>query len=440
MKILLCVLSNDNHIPYFPLGVAYLASSLRRAGHEISIYSEDVHHYDDEHLTRYLDRRHFDIVGVGSISGYYPYKRLKDFSQTLNKSTNRKNFKYVLGGHMPSADPKYFLNKMEADVVIVGEADITITKLTNAKIQQGEIVENLDKIPFPLYRKFPIEYYRLQRFPNIENHEFSMSMISGRGCSFHCTFCQRLTPGIRLRSIKSIVKEIEFLKKSFNITYIDFADDLTFASKERTIELAEALLPLNIKWRCEGRLNYVDKELLKLVKRAGCVFINYGIESLDDNVLATMKKALTVSQIISGIETTIDVDISPGLNIMWGNIGDTKETLQKAVDFLIKYDDCSQMRTISPVTPFPGCELFETAKKLGKLKDTADFYENKYKNSDLISVNFTELSDDEFYKALYDANFTLLCNYYKNKTNGIDKKLKKLYIERNPDFRGWRHQ
>ena len=124
---------------------------------------------------------------------------------------------------------------------------------------------------------------------------------------------------------------------------------------------------------------------------------------------------------------------------MFGNIGDNKETLKKDVDFLVKYDDGCQIRTISPVQPYPGCELFETAKKKGLVKDTADFYENKLKNSDLLSINFTELSDDEFYKALYSANFTLLHNYFKNKTFSAEKQLKKLYIERNASFRGWRH-
>jgi radical SAM superfamily enzyme YgiQ (UPF0313 family) len=124
---------------------------------------------------------------------------------------------------------------------------------------------------------------------------------------------------------------------------------------------------------------------------------------------------------------------------MFGNIGDDKESLKKNVDFLIKYDDGSQIRTIHPVTPFPGCELFETAKERGLLKDTADFYENKYVNSDLLSVNFTEMTDDEFYRELYSANFKLLHNYYKNRIYNAEKQLKQLYLEKDTSFRGWRH-
>ena len=153
-----------------------------------------------------------------------------------------------------------------------------------------------------------------------------------------------------------------------------------------------------------------------------------------------MKKALTVSQIINGVEATLKAGISPGLNVIFGNIGDNRETLQKGVDFLLKYDDGSQVRTIRPVTPYPGCELFETAKQKGLLKDTGDFYENKHINSDLITVNFTELSDDEYYKVLYEANSILLNNYYNHKKISIEKQLKDLYINKNTTFRGFRHQ
>jgi len=230
-------------------------------------------------------------------------------------------------------------------------------------IYESPQIQDLDSIPNPAYDLFPIEYYRLQRLPNIEANEFSMSIITGRGCWGKCTFCYRSSIGIRLRNIKSIVEEIQYLKNKYNISYIDFADDLTMESKQRTIELSEALIPLNIKWRCEGRLNFVTEDILKVMKRGGCVFINYGIESLDNGVLKTMKKGLTEDVIIKGIETTLKVGISPGLNMLWNNIGDDINTLRKNVDFLIKYSDNSQLRTISIVQPYPGSELFNIAKE-----------------------------------------------------------------------------
>ena len=168
---------------------------------------------------------------------------------------------------------------------------------------------------------------------------------------------------------------------------------------ERTEEICNAFIEakLNIKWDCNGRLNYAEPELLKLMKKAGCVFINYGIECFDDQILKNMNKALTVKMIEEGIKATLNAGISPGFNIIFGNIDEDENTLQKGVDFLLKYDDGSQLRTIRPVTPYPGCPLYYRAIEKGLLKDIEEFYETKHTNSDLMSINFTKLSDEKFH-------------------------------------------
>jgi len=246
--------------------------------------------------------------------------------------------------------------------------------------------------------------------------------------------------GFRPRAPESIIEEIQILKKDYRISYIDFADELLMVSPKRIVMLGEAFIKadLNLKWWCDGRLNYAKPEILKIMKRAGCVFINYGIESMDDNMLKVMNKKLTTDQIIKGIEATLAEDMSPGLNIIFGNIGETPEILQKGVEFLLKYDDHSQLRTIRPVTPYPGCDLYYYAIEKGLLKDCADFYENKHINSDLLSVNFTDLSDDEFHRVLFEANKTLLENYYQRQLESMTRVAEKLYLQKDASFRGFR--
>ena len=93
------------------------------------------------------------------------------------------------------------------------------------------------------------------------------------------------------------------------------------------------------------------------------------------------------------------------------------DTIKKSVNFLLKYDDFSEKRTIRPVTPYPGSPIYYDAINKGLLdKDNpaADFYENKHLNSDLISVNLTKLPDEEFYKCIQWANKTLMENYFNN--------------------------
>jgi radical SAM superfamily enzyme YgiQ (UPF0313 family) len=305
------------------------------------------------------------------------------------------------------------------------------------------LIQDIDTIPFPAYHLFPINYYRLIRpIPGATKTDFILPVLTGRGCSFKCTFCYRMDEGFRQRSNESIIEEVNLLKKDYAVTYVIFSDELLMSSPGRVASLCEDFLrtDLNIIWKCNGRLNYATPEILKLMKKAGCVFINYGVEAMDDQVLQKMNKGLTTDQIHKGVEATLAVGISPGLNLLFGNVGDNQETLSKATEFLLKYDDGMQLRTIKPVTPYPGSPLYYTAIKNGFIKDCEDFYENKHHNSDLLTTNFTELSDDEFYQCLFDANKKLLTNYYSKQLSSMVEQTRKLYLEKDSSFRGFRQR
>lgn len=460
MKILLIAYDNDSYVSVFPLGLAYIASVCRNAGHEVKIYNQDVYHWPDEDITRLLDNERFDVVGVGVIGGYYQYRKLLKISEAINRSKNRPFF--VIGGHGPSPEPEYFLKKTQADAVVIGEGEVTILELLSAlknkldmsdvdgiaflkdgrfiQTKKKDLIQNIDKIPFPAWDMFPMDHYALLREANIKNRERCMIVISGRGCTFKCNFCYRMMDGYRPRSLESILEEIGILQKDYAISYIDFQDELLMSSIKRTVELCEGFIrsKLGFRWFCNGRLNYATPEILRLMKKAGCVFINYGIESMDEKALRVMNKALTVKQITEGIKHTLDSDISPGFNIIFGNIGEDKESLKLGVEFLLKYDDHAQMRTIRPVTPYPGSPLYYYAIEKGLLKDCEDFYENKHVNSDLLSVNFTDLSDEEFHKELYKANEKLIKRYYSFKLERALETARKLYFEKDATFRGFR--
>ena len=461
MRVLLVVYDNGSYIHWFPQGTAYIAAVLRRAGHEVTIWQQDIHHYPDEDLAARLDREVFDVVGIGVIAGYWQYRRLKRLSQAVNQSRNRPFF--VLGGFGPSADMEYFLKISGADAAVHGEGELTIlalldalsaktplSEVTGIGYRDGEtihinrerpLIEDLDTVPFPAYDMFPIEIYRLVRFARMDSTDFAMPLLSGRGCTFRCTFCYRMDKGFRPRSNESVIEEVRLLNTDYRVNYIYFNDELLMNSKERVIEFSEAIIKsgLKFKWSCNGRLNYATPETMRVMREAGCVFINYGIEALDNDVLKNIKKGLRVEQIEEGIKTTLDADISPGFNIIFGNIGDSAETLRKGVEFLLKYDDGAQLRTIRPVTPYPGSPLYYTAIEQGKLEGCEDFYERKHVNSDLLAVNFTEMSDDDFHMALLDANSQLLRNYYARTIDQSIRQLEELYTGHNPDFRGFRH-
>ena len=461
MRVLLIVYDNDSYIHFFPLGLAYIASALQNAGHKITIYNQDVYHYPESHLVDYLTHNYFDVVAVSVIGGYYQYQKLIKISDAINSIQNRPF--YILGGHGPSPEPEYFLKKTNADAIVIGEGEISTVNLLAALennidissvngiayldndeklilTKPQELIKDIDSIAFPAWDLFPMDYYSLLREPKSQNRERCFPVLSGRGCTFKCNFCYRMDKGFRPRSAESIIEEIKILKKNHRVFYINFADELFMSSSKRTKELCNAFIEanLNIRWSCNGRLNYATSDVLKFMKKAGCVFINYGIECMDNTILKNMNKNLTVEQIIAGIEATIAEGISPGYNIIFGNIGENADTLQKGIDFLLKYDDHAQLRTIRPVTPYPGSPLYYYAIEKGLLKDVADFYEQKHVNSDLLSVNFTEVSDEECHRLLYTANKTLLENYFKHQLEFQIETAKKLYFEKDTTFRGFR--
>lgn len=245
--------------------------------------------------------------------------------------------------------------------------------------------------------------------------------------------------GFYERSVDAIMEEIKFLHDNYQINHFQFADELLMSSERRVTEICEAILKLNfkIKWDCNGRLNHSCQKTLKIMRTSGAQYVNYGIESLDQNLLNQMGKGLTVDQITSGVEATLAQNLSPGLNLLWGFPGDTKENLNKAVEFLKKYDPCDELRTIRPVTPYPGTRLYKQAIEKGLLGGPDDFYEEKHKNSDLFTVNFMDIPTDSAHKALYAANVRLVENYLQKRGEKTMKEARGMYFE-GKAFRGFR--
>lgn len=442
MKLLLVSYDDKAHVSWFPLNLGYLASAVREAGHDVEIWEQDVTHLPDEALTAKLDREHYDFVGIGVVAGYYQYAKIIRLCKAARAAKRRP--KIIIGGHGPSAEPEYFLRKTSADFCCVGEAERSIIDVMEGRttaIVRGELIEDLDSIPMPAYHLFNMHVRRLRRDPHASSTDFVAPVLAGRGCKYKCTFCYRMDPGLRLRSPDNILDEVEFLQKEYGITYIRFADELLMSSASRTMDICERILAreMSFKWSCSGRLNYATGDVLTAMTLSGCVFINYGIEAMDDDVLRNMKKGLNVDMIERGVKATLDAGISPGLNIIWGNIGDTKETLDKAVDFLLRNDDQGQLRTIRPVTPYPGTELYDYAIEHGLLSGVEEFYEKVHVNSDLVSVNFTDMTDNEMHYALHAANTLLLSNYYAKLEARALEQANRLYLDRDISFRGFRH-
>ena len=461
MKILFIMYDNESSKNHMPLGPCYVAAYAKKNGYGcITYYNQDVFHYPEEHLTQFLNDNHFDIAAIGFAAGYFQFRKIKKICQAINNAQDRPFI--VLGGHGPTPEPAFFIKTMGADAAVMGEGEVpflnlikaldTGTPLKNVKgvaYRQGneiiinqheELIKDLDTIPFPYYEILPIEYYVKTEIFGKSPIERIIYMTTSRGCNYHCNFCLRIEKGIRFRSPENVVEEIKKYKRDYNVSYFFFVDELFMYSKKRVFELSEAFIKnnLNIKYFCTGRVNIATLEILNMMKKSGCVYIDYGIEQFDNRALAAMDKKQTEEDITRAIENTQNLGIGVCFNIIFGNIGDTRESLRKSLDLLKKYNDFGQLRVIRPVTPYPGSPLYYYAIKRGLLKGPEDFYE-KHKNVELFTVNFTGIPDDEYYNLLMEANQEIVTDYYNHMKEKTIDSFKMVYFEKDFDFRGARH-
>ena len=215
--------------------------------------------------------------------------------------------------------------------------------------------------------------------------------------------------GIRFRPVDNIIEELKKYIRDYEVNYVVFWDELFMFSERRVAEITEAILNENIKinYWCTGRLNIVNPRILKMLKESGCKYIDYGIEQY--------------------------AGINIAFNIIFGNIGDTRESLRKSVDLLKKYNDYGQLRVIRPITP-----LYNIAIERGLLTGPEDFY-IKHKNVELLTVNFTDIPDSEFNELMFVTNKEIIMDYYNNIANEMIENFYDVYFNNDIGFRGARH-
>ncbi|OGZ33187.1 MAG: hypothetical protein A2V69_01515 [Candidatus Portnoybacteria bacterium RBG_13_40_8] len=466
-KVLLIVHDIYQEDNYLPLGYAYMAAVLKKEGFNVGICCQDVFHYSNEELANlFLKNEDYDLIGVGFLAARFK-ETVLGLCNTINKY--KKNAWLVLGGPGPSPIPGYVLKETKADIIAIGEAEETIVDLLKCKIngsdlskvkgiayrKNGKIIINerrepirdLDSIPFPDWSLFPMDKYTtcLKLFRGTKDDK-TLDILTGRGCINRCNFCYRMEKGIRFRSVKNVIKEILLLNSKYGVNYFLMGDELFVFSKKRIFEFRDALKKnnLKIKFSCNARVDIFDEEIVNSLKESGCQFINFGMESSDQRVLDLMNKNTRVEQNIMAAEITNKAGVGLGLNFIWGNKGDTEESLKNNVKLIKKYNLYDQIRTIRPVTPYPGSDLYYEAIDRGLLSGPEDFF-NKFKNSDLLTVNFTDIPKEKFYKLLYEANKELITDHFMhttkdmNNANRLIKSFYDLYFKEKINFRGARH-
>ncbi|MFH1317465.1 MAG: radical SAM protein [Candidatus Omnitrophota bacterium] len=401
------------------LAALSLESYLNKAGIKAEILYPKISRDSLQTLIKKILEFKPSVVGLGGL--FNDRFIIKKIIEALGPY--RKNFKIVIGGNLVTPIPEYMVDKLSADIGVIGEGEIIFTKLVEKILEdkdfsgigglafkeddkviftgQGEYIKDLNELPSLNYEKIPMEYFVsvYKFYKNItRNNIFTPSsrlgaVFTGRGCLYECNFCYHFNT-LRLLKIPAIILQMKELKERFSINMVRFLDDLTLVNKKRTLEFCQALLKekLNLKYIVSAHFNCLDKEMVIALKESGCVQIALGLESGSQEVLNRINKGVKVEQIRQGLELLRKYRINWNGGIQVGQLGETKNDVKKTKNLFYPY--ISELATVSAAitTPYPGSPLYNYGLKSGLIKDNEDFF-NKFRNLQGLTVNFSKMSN-----------------------------------------------
>jgi len=427
--------------PRFPLGLGYIAAVLCEAGHKVEAVDLNAQSELENGLSERIRNGKFDMVGLSAmITQFKEVKRLSSLIKNVTKT------KIVLGGGLGSSVPELILQETDVDILVVGEGERTIVELVDRIEHQQSIadvdgiayrdngnyvktpprsyIEDLSSIPFPAWDLFPIEQYFQDVRANFPKRR--MSVITGRGCPYRCSFCFHGIFGYkyRSRSSENLFKEIELLSKKYSIRGINFEDDTFILDRRRVDKICDLFARKNpkISWTCNGRANLIDKDLLKKMKLTGCVEIAYGIESGSQRVLNNIDKGIEVSKSREAIKLTWEAGIVPHGFMMLGIPGETYQTIQESINF------CKEIGILAEftiATPIPGTRLYQTAVEKGKIVSLKKLLEDWGNWFEEIPVNLTDIDSSELQRLKKQAEKEVYYSYIMKRKKHMVKMLLK---------------
>lgn len=408
-----------SHYNGLHLGIAYIAAVLKEYGHTVGVYNADYCNTDE-----YLNQRQLfnnypsykavlndlsnpiwgeiknkissfmpDLVGIAMLTANY--KAAKNIAKIARQVD--RNTKVVVGGAHVTLDPIGSLAEEEFDYVIRGEGEFTFLELADdQKVEEIKglsfkkgskmvhnddrpLIKKLDVLPFPCRDSFINDTEYLD-FGNI---------ITGRGCSFACSYCAspRLWHRtVRFRSIPNLISELEHLRENYNSPLIRFVDDTFTLNQRRAKEICRQIIDkkLDIKWVCDTRADCLDEELVALMKEAGCIRIKIGVESGSDRVLKSIKKGVTTQKIRQAVGLIKEQRLPLTIYLMAGFPGETNDDLRQTIEFAKELN--ANYVSLSVLAPYYGTQIWSDIEKSGRKLDK-EHWEYFYHQSQDMIVN-----------------------------------------------------
>lgn len=354
-----------------PLSLLYSAAILRNAGHSVSLLDANGFNFSLERVYSEIKANNPEIVITRT--GFDTFEediKVLEIAKKRGATTivrNRiiscvpgirdsilKKFKFI----------DFFVNN-ELDLVI---KDICRNIENNAKPQDVAFLEgedvvvtpntllniDLDSLPFPAYDLLQGFPYRTSMFSPVFTQ-----VISSRGCPYACSFCAYAKTIYRERSPKNVIEELKWLKKDFRLKSFVFFDDTISINSERVISISRKMIQerLNLKFAVCTRVDLVTDEMLRWLRRAGCLGISFGIESGSQEILDRCGKGITVADIIKAVMLSKKNGLKVTALIILGLPGETRETVFETIGLIKKINPyyCHYAMAV----PFPNTEIYK---------------------------------------------------------------------------------
>ncbi len=399
MKVLLVVPRYSDtwgEFYHLPLGLGYIASAIRQDGHDVSILNlnhirGDVGKILGDEI-RSMDP---DVCATGALSPFLSHVR-EIFSVSRQAKRDILN---IAGGGVVSGEPGVILQAADIDIGVVGEGEETACELLSCVEQGGDLhdvrgivfrdkdgrivqtperaqIRDLGALPWPDYEMLRVEE-NIKNQRALDNYFFhaqpesrprSVDMVTSRSCPFKCTFCFHPTGKVyRERPLDDFFAELDTLVARYNINMVGITDELFSLKKSRLLEFCRRIKPYGIQWLIQLHVKSATEEAIRALRDSGCVYISYGIESMSQPILESMKKRAKIHEIEYALKLTYDNKIGIQGNLLFGDSEETLETANESMHWWSK--NRRYQINLTRLMVFPGSPDYLNALRDGLLED-----------------------------------------------------------------------
>jgi radical SAM superfamily enzyme YgiQ (UPF0313 family) len=405
-----------------PTGVGILSSLFRQKGHCCTILDLNIHR--PPLSTAEISKKllgfgiEFDLIGL---SGMITTLRWQKLLAALCRELFPEGVLISGGGLASDFGEALFDWIPELNAVALGEGEELLDEILGAtdrlrgsrKVFGPKITPDLDTIPAVDWDSFEMETYLSNPVwgAGAGNSSWtpfeakrSINLISSRGCPYSCRFCDRQATGgrnYRLAGTKRLMEDVREVIDRFQVDFIGFVDDNFIADRARLLDFLPLMKETGILWGCHGRLNEIDEPLAAALRAAGCVYIGFGGESADPEVLKRMNKKNSPTQMSVAVKACQRHGITPNCTWIMGYPGETRESLRKTARFIL--DHGLSQKNLFVATAYPGTAFFDEVKsKIFRAYASLEEYvldlddATKVLEHNGMLLNYSDMSDEEF--------------------------------------------